>query len=96
MEAHTARLRAHEQRLDRHSQRSRDTDDSARQKVDQIHKDMTNWTNLLIDHTNDSIFQLQPAPGLSRPTAAPAEAPRASAGQQRRTSPGAASAAASA
>eukprot|EP00959_Pyramimonas_sp_CCMP1952_P045898 959165-Pyramimonas_sp.AAC.1 len=57
---------------------------------------MTNWTNLLIDHTNDTTLHLQPSPGLSRPTAASAEAPHAYAGQQRRTSPGAASAAASA
>eukprot|EP00959_Pyramimonas_sp_CCMP1952_P322237 6742942-Pyramimonas_sp.AAC.1 len=96
MEAHSARLRAYERRLDRHPQRSRDTDDSARQKVDQIREDMTTWTKLLIDHTSDTTLHLQPTPGLSRPTAASAESPQASAGQQRCTSPGAASAAASA
>eukprot|EP00959_Pyramimonas_sp_CCMP1952_P298360 6240765-Pyramimonas_sp.AAC.1 len=57
---------------------------------------MTNWTNQLIDHANDTTLHLQPAIDLHRPTAASAEAPPASAGQQRRTPPGAASAAASA
>eukprot|EP00959_Pyramimonas_sp_CCMP1952_P072278 1509527-Pyramimonas_sp.AAC.1 len=42
------------------------------------------------------MLHLQPATDLRRPTAASAEAPQTSAGQQRRTSPGAASAAASA
>eukprot|EP00959_Pyramimonas_sp_CCMP1952_P063215 1321283-Pyramimonas_sp.AAC.1 len=69
MEAHNARLRAYEQRLDRYSQRSRDTDDYARQKVDQIHEDMTSWTIQLIDHANDATLHLQPTTGLSRPTA---------------------------
>eukprot|EP00959_Pyramimonas_sp_CCMP1952_P235730 4926222-Pyramimonas_sp.AAC.1 len=69
MEAHDARLRAYEQRLDRYSQRPRDTNDSARRKVDQIHEDMTNLTNLLIDHTNDTTLHFQPSPGLSRPRA---------------------------
>eukprot|EP00959_Pyramimonas_sp_CCMP1952_P369713 7743808-Pyramimonas_sp.AAC.1 len=57
---------------------------------------MTSWTNQLIDHTNDPTLHLGPATDLPRPTAASAEAQHASAGQQRRTSPGAASAAASA
>eukprot|EP00959_Pyramimonas_sp_CCMP1952_P050153 1048023-Pyramimonas_sp.AAC.1 len=57
---------------------------------------MTSWNNQLTDHTNDTILHLQPADDLHRPTAASAEAPHASAGQQRRTLPGAASAAASA
>eukprot|EP00959_Pyramimonas_sp_CCMP1952_P120198 2513229-Pyramimonas_sp.AAC.1 len=55
MEARGFRLRACEQRLDRYSQRSRGTGEeitsskhdlrSVRQRVDQIHEDMTNWTN---------------------------------------------------
>eukprot|EP00959_Pyramimonas_sp_CCMP1952_P014967 316729-Pyramimonas_sp.AAC.1 len=94
MEAHSVRLRACEQRLDRYSQRSRDTDEditsskhdlrSARQQVDQMHEDMTNWTSLLIDHTNDTALHAQPSPGLDRPTATSAEAPHASVGQPRR------------
>eukprot|EP00959_Pyramimonas_sp_CCMP1952_P410272 8598230-Pyramimonas_sp.AAC.1 len=57
---------------------------------------MTSWTNQLIDHTNDTSLHLRPASEVHRQAAAPAEAPQASAGHQRRTSPGAASAAASA
>eukprot|EP00959_Pyramimonas_sp_CCMP1952_P088214 1845509-Pyramimonas_sp.AAC.1 len=106
MEARNVRLRACEQRPHRYSQRSRDTDEevssskhdlrSVRQQVDQMHGDMTNWTSLLTDHTDYTTLLTPPPPGQHRPTATPAEAPRASAGQPRRTSPGAASAAGSA